>query len=119
MPGGGVARRAGEESLHSVHHRKAGEEHRGRDAPAPRAERTAAKSAQPQSSRVCTPSFNERSECPEEGWPVGPGRSLFTVSTIAKLVKSIGPLQRPLPRRLRVDPSSGLAFGAEGGSGRR
>ena len=91
MPGGGAARRAGEESLHRKQreptsaphgrgevtprerHRKAGEEHRGRDAPAPRAERTAAKSAQPQSSRVCTPSFNERSECPKEGWPVGAG----------------------------------------------
>ena len=47
--------------------------------------------------RVCTPSFNEHSECPEEGWPAGPGRSLFTVSAIAKLVKSIGCETRPLP----------------------
>ena len=103
-----MARRAGEESLYrkqcqaDEEHRgegrrvslKAGERSRrvnasaklvgsigGRDAPAPRAERTAAKSAQPHGSRaICTPSFNERSECPEEGWPVGPGRSLFTVS---------------------------------------
>ena len=35
---------------------------------------------------VCTPSFNERSECPEEGWPVGPGRSLFTISSANKKV---------------------------------
>ena len=76
-----MARRAGEESLHRKQ-RQPGEEHRGRDAPAPRAERTAPKSAQPQSAFViCTPSFKERSECPEEGWPVGPGRSLFTVSS--------------------------------------
>ena len=70
--------------------------------------------------RVCTPSFNERSECPEEGWPVGPGRSRFSVSSAtAKLVKSVGPLLSLLPRRFRVDPSSGRAFGAEGGRGRR
>ena len=36
--------------------------------------------------RVCTPSFNERSECQEEGWPAGPGRSLFTVSSANKPV---------------------------------
>ena len=77
-----MARRAGEESLHRKQcHRNVGEEHRGRDARAPRGERTAAKSAQPQRAIViCTPSFNERSECPEEGWPAGPGRSLFTAS---------------------------------------
>ena len=81
-----MARRAGEESLQRERNFKAGEEHRGRDAPAPRVERTAVKSAKPQSSRaICTPSFNERSECPEEGWPVGPGRSLFTVSVTTKL----------------------------------
>ena len=58
-------------------HCKAGEEQRGRDAAAPRGERTVAKSAHPHSSRaIRTLSFNERSECPEEGWPGGPGRSL-------------------------------------------
>ena len=48
-------------------------------------------------SSSATPSFNERSECPEEGWPAGPGRSLFTVSATAKLVKSIGGETPPLP----------------------
>ena len=51
--------------------------------------------AQPSSA---TPSFNECSECPEEGWPAGPGRSLFIVSsTIARVVKSIGGETPPLP----------------------
>ena len=70
-----MARRAGEESLHrKQRHRKASEEHWGRDAPAPRTERTAYKSAKPQSAVVIrTPSFNERSECPEEGWPARAG----------------------------------------------
>ena len=86
-----MARRAGEESLHRERHRKASEEHRERDAPAPRAERAVAKSAKPQSAIViCTPSFNERSECPEEGRPVGPGRSLFTVSSANQTVARTG-----------------------------
>ena len=34
-----------------------------------------------------TPSFNERSECPEEGWPAGPGRSLFTASSASQPVR--------------------------------
>ncbi len=61
--------------------------HRGRDAPAPRPVRTAIWSTQPQTSRgICTPSFNEHSECPEEGSTrKRRGRSLFTVSAIAKL----------------------------------
>ena len=79
--------RAGEKSLNRERHRKAGDEHRERDAPAPRAERAVAKSAKPQSAIViCTPSFNERSECPEEGWSAGPGRSHFTVSSANKPV---------------------------------
>ena len=54
-----MARRAGEESLHrKQYHRKGGEEHRGRDAPAPRAERTTAKKAKLQSGiAICTSSF--------------------------------------------------------------
>ena len=104
-----MARRAGEESLHRERHREAGEEHRGRDAPAPRAERTAAKSAQPQSAIViCTPSFNERSECPEEGWPVGPGRSLFTVSRANKpLARTGGERSRDLSATAKLAKSIG------------
>ena len=41
------------------------------------------------------------------------------MSSIAKLVKSVGPLLSLLPRRFRVDPSSGRAFGAEGGRGKK
>ncbi len=43
-------------------------------------------SKKPGSPVICAPSFNERSECQEEGWPAGPGRSLFTVSSANKPV---------------------------------
>ena len=86
---------------------------RGQSAPplSQRTHRAAASSALPPSRSVAS--------ARRRGWPVGPGRSLFTVSATAKLVKSIGHLLRLLPRRFRVDPSSGRALGAEGGSGRR
>ena len=72
--------RAGKESLHrKQRHRNVGEEHRGRDAPAPRAERTAIKPAQPPSSpAIPTPrstsvaSARERGRCDTGGLALAP-----------------------------------------------
>ena len=85
-----MPRSGGEESLHrKQRYRKASEKHRRRVAPAPRAERIAAKSSQPQSSiAICTPSFSELRRAPGGGVARRAGEeSLPTSNTAAALLQ--------------------------------